>query len=213
MITIVGCNKGGAGKTTTATNLVVLEAIKGKDVCFVDADPQRSSAKWLADREAAGILPAITLYERLGNITSTLKALSERYEHVIVDVAGRNSRELITGAVVADIIIAPHQSSQLDMDTLGELAAQVELVRDLNPELLVYVYQSMGTTNPVLAGQERHEFLTFMADFPTFKTLDAVGRYRKAYRDAIPLGKSVVEGTNEKAAEEIAALSLEVFGA
>ena len=40
MIIVVGCNKGGAGKTTTAINLTVALALKNKDVCLVDADPQ-----------------------------------------------------------------------------------------------------------------------------------------------------------------------------
>lgn len=45
MIVIVGGNKGGSGKTTTVLNLAVaLARREGKEVCLVDADPQRSSA-------------------------------------------------------------------------------------------------------------------------------------------------------------------------
>ena len=51
MIIVVGCNKGGAGKTTTATNLAVALAMQGNDVCIVDADHQRSAARWHQDRE------------------------------------------------------------------------------------------------------------------------------------------------------------------
>ena len=109
MITIVGCNKGGASKTTTSTNLSVGLALTGHDVCLVDADPQRSAAKWFAEREATGIESKLTLIEKRDNISSTLRSLNEKFDHVIVDVAGRNSRELITGASVADLIIAPHQ--------------------------------------------------------------------------------------------------------
>jgi chromosome partitioning protein len=38
MIITIGSNKGGTGKTTTATNISVALATKGKDVCLVDAD-------------------------------------------------------------------------------------------------------------------------------------------------------------------------------
>lgn len=211
MITIVGCNKGGAGKTTTAINLAVAVATKGYDVCLVDADPQRSASKWYAEREAANLEPRITLIEKRDNISTTLRTLNEKFDHVIVDVAGRNSRELITGATVADLIIAPHQCSQLDLDTLGELQEQVTRIRDLNPELQVFAYHSMASTNPSVRLTERAEFLEFLSEFPEIKPLNSVGFSRKAYKDSIPSGKSVLEGGNSLAAQEINTLMEEVY--
>ena len=57
MITVVGGNKGGSGKTTTATNLAIALALKGEDVCLVNGDLQRTAAKHHAEREAAGLTP------------------------------------------------------------------------------------------------------------------------------------------------------------
>ncbi len=210
-VTIIGSNKGGCGKTTTATNLAVALAQGGAEVCLVDADPQRSAARWHGEREAGEILPAITLIEKRDNISSTLRTLSQKFDHVIVDVAGRNSRELITGATVADLIIAPHQCSQLDLDTLSELSEQIVRVRDLNPALKVYAYHSMASPNPTVRATERKEFLEFLGEFPDIQPLDAAGFYRKAYKDAIPAGRSVLEGGNAQAADEIRALIAEVY--
>ena len=76
-IAIIGSNKGGCGKTTTATNLAVALAKRGGEVCLVDADPQRSASRWYAEREAANLEPTITLIEKRDNISSTLRTLSE----------------------------------------------------------------------------------------------------------------------------------------
>ena len=211
MIIIVGCNKGGAGKTTTATNLAVGLAAKGNDVCLVDADPQRSAARWHQDREEAGHNPAITLVEKRDNISQTLRTMDEKFDYVIVDVAGRNSREMITGAAVAQVIIAPHQASQLDLDTLAELQQQTVRIRDLNPDLKVFIYHAMASTNPAVKETERREFLEYVGQFEEFQPLESISYYRKVYKDVIPIGQSVLEYGNEQAIQEVQSLIAEVF--
>lgn len=211
MITIIGCNKGGAAKTTTAINLAVGLAMRGEDICLVDADAQRSASRWYAERESKGLTPTITLIEKRDNISQTLRSLNDKYDHVIVDVAGRNSRELITGGTVAHQIIAPHQCSQLDLDTLVELEQQLVSMRDLNPELKAFCYQSMATTNPLLRGSERNDFLEFVEEFQGITPLRAIACYRKVYRDVMSEGKSVLETPNEHARNEVLALIEECF--
>lgn len=212
MITVIGGNKGGSGKTTTAVNVAVALASNGKDVCLVDSDPQRSSARWYGEREASEIEPKITLVEKQGNIAETLRSLNRRFDHIIVDVAGRNSRELINGAMAADCIIAPHQCSQLDLDTLVELNEQMVRVRDTNPDLKIFIYHSMASTNPAVRETERHDFLEYTKMFEAFTPLESVGFYRKAYKDMIPDGRSVLEGVNDSAKHEIMSLVEEVYG-
>ena len=211
MIILVGCNKGGAGKTTTATNLAVGLAAKGNDVCLVDADPQRSAARWHQDREEAGHNPTITLVEKRDNISQTLRTMDEKFDYVIVDVAGRNSREMITGAAVAQVIIAPHQASQLDLDTLAELQQQTVRIRDLNPDLKVFIYHAMASTNPAVKETERREFLEYVGQFEGFQPLASISYYRKVYKDVIPTGQSVLEYENEQAIQEVQSLIAEVF--
>lgn len=212
MIILVGSNKGGSGKTTIACNLSVALAMQGADVCLVDADRQGSAAKWHQERETSEITPSITLVQKYDNLTKTLQSLNEKYDQVIVDVAGRNSREMITAATVADLVIAPHQCSQLDLDTLGELQEQIIRVMDLNPSLKVFIYQTMASTNVQVIETERKEFEAYVAEFPEFKALKASGRYRKIYRDVMSEGLSVLETNNKNAIDEVNALHSEVFG-
>lgn len=212
MIITIGSNKGGTGKTTTATNIAVALALKGKDVCLVDADFQRSASRWHQDRYEAELLPAITLVEKHDNISSTVEDLDKKFDYVIVDVAGRNSREMITSLSVSHVLIAPHQASQLDLDTIQELNTQITRIKDLNPNLIAYILHTMANTNPVVKTSERKEFKEYLSEYSNnLKLLDSCCYYRKIYRDVMPLGKSVMEANNSLASDEIEKLINEVL--
>jgi chromosome partitioning protein len=213
MIVIVGSNKGGTGKTTTATNISVALASRKKDVCLVDADFQRSSSRWYQDRQESKLIPSVTLIEKYDNISNTIEDLGKKFDYVIVDVAGRNSREMITGLSVSDILLSPHQASQLDLDTIQELQNQITRVKDLNPSLKkCYILHTMANTNPAVKTKEEADFINFLSDYPDLNLLKSSLYYRKVYRDVMPCGKSVIESKNLFAKTEILELVNEVFG-
>lgn len=211
MITVVGCDKGGAGKSTTCLNLAVGLTLRGKEVIVLDADGQASNGRWHGRREAAQRQPMITLAQKYGNLVHTVTSLADKYEHVLIDVAGRNSAELISSMVVADLVIAPHQCSDFDIDTIRELRKQYANVAPMNPKLRVLIYQSLASTHPSVRESERAEFLEYLADFPEFEVLNSIGRSRKVYKDSIKQGLSVLECNNKDAQQEINDLLQEVF--
>lgn len=202
MIVVVGSNKGGVAKTTTVANLAVALNLRGKSVCVVDADPQRSIAEWNQFREEGKLTPAINLIEKRDNISQTLQEMNKHYDIVLVDVAGRNSKEFLTGGVVSDLIIAPHRCSQLDLNTLNELQLQVDNMRNFNPNLKVYIYQTVASTG-FQELKERQDFEQVCSDYPEFELLNARSHHRKVYIDVMSEGKSVVEADNVKAIEEV----------
>ena len=84
MIITVGSNKGGTGKTTTATNIAIALTSKEKDVCLIDADFQRSSSKWYQDRQESRIFPTITLVEKYDNISNTIEELNKKFDYIVL---------------------------------------------------------------------------------------------------------------------------------
>ena len=209
MILMLGSQKGGCGKSTVAVNICAELARRKKDVVLVDADRQSTAANWTMDRANNKNLPVVHCVQKYENIRDTLLDLNQRYEYVVVDSAGRDSRELRTGMTAAHILIVPFRPSQPDLDTLSNLQDIVLQAKDLNPNLHILALITMTPTNPIV--QETKEAKAYLQDYPDFKLLGTVIRDRKIYRDAISEGMGVVEMGNAKAAAEIQLLIQEVL--
>jgi len=178
-------------------------------VVLVDADRQCTSANWAMDRSATESLPVVHCIQKYENIRDTLLDLDQRYEHVIVDAAGRDSRELRTGMTAAHILLVPFRPSQPDLDTLPNLQEIITQAKDLNPDLAVKGLITMAPTNPVV--NETDEAREYLQDYPEIQLLSTIVRDRKVFRDAMSEGMGVVEMGNEKASQEIISLLKELF--
>lgn len=208
MIILIGSQKGGCGKSTLAVNLAAALAVSGKDVVLVDADKQATSATWAADRANSDV-PVVHCVQKYDNIRDTLRDLDKRYEIVIVDAAGRDSRELRSGMTAADLLIVPFRPSQADLDTLYHTREVIEQASDMNPRLRALGVITMAPTNPVI--NETREAREYLEDFPEITLLKTLIRDRKIYRDALSMGKGVIETDNYKAKGEISYLLKEIM--
>lgn len=208
MIVLIGSQKGGCGKSTTAVNICAELAQCGKDVVLVDADRQATSANWAMDRFSNESLPKVHCVQKYENIRDTLLDLADRYEFVVVDAAGRDSRELRTGMTAADKLVVPFRPSQPDLDTLPRMREIIVQAQDLNPNLITYGLLTMSPTNPVVS--EKEEAFDYLKDYPEIKLLDSIIYDRKVYRDAMSYGMGVVEMDNNKARIEIKMLVGEI---
>jgi chromosome partitioning protein len=200
MIILVGSQKGGCGKSTLAVNISAELARQKKDVVLVDADRQGTSSRWAQDRANSKYahVPCVSQYD---NIHPTLKDLDTKYDYVVVDVAGRDSRELRTGMLAADILITPFRPSQPDLDTLPHLVEVTTQARDMNPDLKCFAVLTLAPSNPQV--NESKDAKEYLSEFPEFTLCKTIIRDRKAYRDTISEGAGVVEWKDSKAKAEI----------
>ena len=208
-IILIGGEKGGSGKSTTATNLAVFLKLEGHDVMLLDADKQATSTKWVGRRNDAGY-PEIHSAQKLGDIYKTAIDLGGRYGFVIIDAGGRDSRELRTGMVAADVLYIPIKASQADLETLPVVDELVSLSRGMNPGLLTRTLLCMAPTNERI--KEVEDAQALLVDFPDLPLSNCIIRERKIYRDALLLGKGVVEMKNSDAKAEIQLLGQEILG-
>tara|TARA_B100000780_G_C21047355_1_gene420472 strand:- start:435 stop:1070 length:636 start_codon:yes stop_codon:yes gene_type:complete len=209
MIILVGSQKGGCGKSTTSVNIATILAHNKCDVVIVDADRQCTTANWAMDRQANKSLPVVHCVQKYENIRNTLIDLNQRYEYVIVDAAGRDSRELRTGMVAADILLVPFRPSQPDLDTLANLQDIIIQAKDLNPKLTVLGVITMAPTNPII--NEANEAREYLRDYPEITLLESTIKDRKVYRDSMSNGYGVIELKNPKAISEMNSLVEEII--
>lgn len=208
MIILFAGQKGGSSKSTLASNTAAWLAAQGRDVVLVDADRQGTSSRWAEYREEDTSLPVVHCVQKYERITKSLKDLDTRYEYVVCDVAGRDSAEMRSAFLAANVAVIPFRPSQTDLDTLPHVAEIVAAASDLNPNLTCWAVLSLAPTNPVI--NEAKQAAEFLKEYPEFVLADAVICDRKVYRDAMSEGRGVSEMDNCKAKQEFSHLMSEI---
>ena len=183
---LVASSKGGAGKTTLATNLAAYFALDGKRTVLVDADPQHSSTRW-AERRAeleSAVLPIDASGRRAWRAW-----LPEDAERVVVDApAGAMADDLGSFLEHADAVVVPVLPSALDIEaTVGFLNSLAKVPRVHKRKLPVglVVNRSKPWTN---ASQQAVELLK-QWPYPVVAEL----RDSQAYVMLVGFGKSLFD--------------------
>ena len=135
---LVASSKGGAGKTTIATNLAAHFALEGKRTVLVDADRQKSATHWGEKR--AGLASAVLPVD--GSRRGWEKAIPADTQVLVVDApAGSMADELGVFLDRADAVLVPVNPSMIDLEAtvpfLNSLAAHARVKKGKLPVALV----------------------------------------------------------------------------
>jgi len=139
-IVVIGNEKGGTGKSTTALHLAVAALYRGYRVGAIDLDSRQGTlSRYLANRERYGAtanpLPLpdhVRVDEPPGGDAAAQQAAAQRAfgvalaelagcEVIIVDTPGSPSALSRVGHEHADILVTPLNDSLLDIDVLAEI--------------------------------------------------------------------------------------------
>lgn len=118
---LVANRKGGCGKTLVAITLASGLAGQGARVGLADADPQKSSLRWLKARpEAAWPIRAVDWTRRLGETPKKL-------DWLVIDAPGSLSAEEAERLVgEAEAVVAPVMASGFDIDATRRFLKEIE---------------------------------------------------------------------------------------
>lgn len=200
--------KGGAGRSTLATNLAG-EFAKACRVTLVDCDmPQGTSASWAVLRSEAGLAEGLTV-AKVTNHRELIAALEK----------ARNTADLVIldgPPRIAEIIRAIIAASDLTLIPVGASAAEIWATSDLLP----IIQEVRGIKKPNIRliwtrfraytklAQELAEQAS--AELDGIKALEATLGFRVAYPDALGQGLTVAETRDPAAKEELALLVEEI---
>src|SRR3954470_15230046 len=122
----VVCQKGGAGKTTIATNLAVLAERDGYPTVLFDLDPQAKAAKW-GDKRAG--TPPDVIAAQAGRLGRLLEEVRQQGAGLaIIDTAPAADNAALEATKAADLVLVPCQPSDFDLGAVGatvRMASQI----------------------------------------------------------------------------------------
>ncbi|MBX3700111.1 MAG: ParA family protein [Dokdonella sp.] len=187
---LVASSKGGAGKSTIATNLAAHYAVGGKNTVLVDADRQGSSLHW-SERRALQADPVLGI---AGLRRDWARQVPADAECVVIDTpAGIRASEVAEWLEYADVLLVPILPSAIDLEATAPFLAEVaDLARVRKGKAAVGLIANRlkPWTNASQAAVEEMQGLSF--------PLVAQLRDTQGYVLANALGKSIFDYHSEQ---------------
>lgn len=211
----VANQKGGAGKSTIATNLAVMFANDDHKVLLIDADTQQNtSLRWHADRAQYGenvkLIDVCGLTAR--NLMPSTQSFRKQYDIIVIDGGARITAEAHAAVGAANFLIVPVKAVKADVDSTATFLEVVAQSMEIRDDLVAGILINEINERTSLAKSMIEELKAFKESFGIFE--QKIGSYQ-AFRDAISSGLGVIElgeRSSEKAANQMRAFYEELKG-
>ncbi|NOZ65872.1 MAG: AAA family ATPase [Alphaproteobacteria bacterium] len=152
-IIVVGNEKGGSGKSTSAMHIVVSLLERGFRVAIIDLDArQKSLARYIENRAAYAeqynlklTMPDVHILERSEggstaemeqqdeeNFAALIEGLSGKHDYILIDCPGSDSYLSRQAHISADTLITPLNDSFVDVDLLAKVNPDTYQVEKLS---------------------------------------------------------------------------------
>ncbi len=196
--------KGGAGKTTIATNLAHALQMDGHKVLLVDSDPQGSARDWNAASD--GAIVKVVGMDR-ATLAKDIQSVVDNHDFIIIDGAPQIADLAIAAIKCADMVLIPVQPSPYDIwacEDLVEIIKARQEITNGKPKAAFIISRVIKNTQ---LGKEIREALEGYG-LPVFKNYTT---QRVVYAKSAATGSTVLSNdTKEDASNEIRAIAKEL---
>ena len=192
--------KGGTGKTTLSTNLAWAFA-ETVPVLLLDADPQGSAQDW-ADSQLQRSLNLEVKAAESSRLIQEVRSSASDYGWVIIDGPPGISRTSADAVRAADLVLIPAKASPFDVWAASDIVEAVKARQKTAKGKPVAAFVITMTRPRTRLGRQIDAAL---AEYG-LPALQARTTERVAYPQAAIEGKSVLEGRDQTARNEILAI-------
>ena len=199
--------KGGSGKSTIAVCLAAHWKLQGHDVAIIDADPQRSVARWLGDSTCLDELILATANDDdIREIVSNL--LARNVDLIIIDTPGFRATVTEVAVTMADLCIIPVRPSPVDFEVAAD---EVEIIAGLRQSGAKGPKAYRFLVSQFIQGSVISRHMRLEMQNAGYELFNSEIGHRVAYAETALLGSTPsIEYPGSAAAKEITRLALEV---
>ena len=200
--------KGGAGRSTVATNLAGMMAAH-KRVALIDCDmPQATSASWYSIRKGNNKHGSLTIATAADHtqLIAEIERLNADQDIIIIDAPPRIAEITKVALILSNMCIVPLGASLADIWATSDLLATIDQAKEHKPDVNVRIlwnkFRPSTKSAKDLSQEVKEQF--------KLKELGTKLGYRVAYSDAFGEGLTVTEWTDKTARDEMLMLGIEL---
>lgn len=200
--------KGGAGRSTIATNLAGMMADKRR-VALIDCDmPQATSASWYSVRKANNKQGSLTIATAADHtqLIAEIERLNADHDLIIIDAPPRIAEITRVALILSNLCIVPLGASLADIWATSDLLTTIEQAKEHKPNVNIRILWNKFRASTKSANDLSQE----VKDKLKLKALGTKLGYRVAYSDAFGEGLTVTEWTDKAAKDEMFMLGIEL---
>jgi len=201
--------KGGAGRSTIATNLAGILSAEGKRVALIDCDmPQGTSASWaairLADKPDSLTVATASSHQEL---VAVVKSLDAEHDYLVLDGPPRIAEMTRAALILSHLSLIPLGASAAELWATSDLLSTIHEAREIKPTVDARILWTRfrGST------KSAQELSAAAQGELGLKELRAKLGYRVAFSEALARGMTAAEWPERTARVEMQSVAREVI--